>query len=112
MKKRSLAALAATTLIAVATASIALPQFAHAQASAAATTNATAPASDAPAAPQAAAPAADQPAPPPMPAATETVNNPYGLGALWKNGDFVARFVLILLVIMSMGSWYIMITKF
>ncbi|MBE0629637.1 MAG: MotA/TolQ/ExbB proton channel family protein, partial [Burkholderia vietnamiensis] len=31
---------------------------------------------------------------------------------LWKNGDFVARFVLILLVIMSMGSWYIMITKF
>jgi biopolymer transport protein ExbB len=43
---------------------------------------------------------------------SETVNNPYGLGALWKNGDFVARFVLILLVLMSMGSWYIMITKF
>lgn len=38
--------------------------------------------------------------------------NPYGLGALWKGGDFVARFVLVLLVIMSMGSWYIMITKF
>jgi biopolymer transport protein ExbB len=38
--------------------------------------------------------------------------NPYGLGALWKNGDFVARFVLALLVVMSMGSWYIMITKF
>ena len=50
--------------------------------------------------------------PPPAPATSETVNNPYGLGALWKNGDFVARFVLILLVIMSMGSWYIMITKF
>jgi biopolymer transport protein ExbB len=91
------------------------PRLAHAQASAATT---EAPAA---AAPQTAAPSptgtssgasADQPAPPPAPAATETVNNPYGLGALWKNGDFVARFVLILLVIMSMGSWYIMITKF
>ncbi|WP_176041041.1 MotA/TolQ/ExbB proton channel family protein [Burkholderia stabilis] len=38
--------------------------------------------------------------------------NPYGLGALWANGDFVARFVLLVLVVMSMGSWYIMITKF
>lgn len=111
MKKHSLAALAATTLIAVATASVALPQAAYAQASDAAATAATAAASSQSAAPQA-APAGDQPAPPPMPAATETVNNPYGLGALWKNGDFVARFVLILLVIMSMGSWYIMITKF
>ncbi len=111
MKKRSLAALATTTLIAVATATTVLPQFAYAQASDTAATTATAAAS-ATAAPQAATPAADQPAPPPAPAATETVNNPYGLGALWKNGDFVARFVLILLVVMSMGSWYIMITKF
>ncbi|WP_206957697.1 MotA/TolQ/ExbB proton channel family protein [Trinickia acidisoli] len=114
MKKHSLAALATTTVIALATASIALPQFAYAQASdtaATATTTATAAAS-ATAAPQAAAPAADQPVPPPAPAATETVTNPYGLGALWKNGDFVARFVLILLAVMSMGSWYIMITKF
>ncbi|RKP47089.1 MotA/TolQ/ExbB proton channel family protein [Pararobbsia silviterrae] len=38
--------------------------------------------------------------------------NPYGLGALWANGDFVARFVLFLLALMSIGSWYIMITKF
>ncbi|PQV46672.1 MotA/TolQ/ExbB proton channel family protein [Paraburkholderia sp. BL21I4N1] len=45
-------------------------------------------------------------------ASVAEVTNPYGLGALWANGDFVARFVLILLVIMSMGSWYIMITKF
>ncbi|MGN6649208.1 MotA/TolQ/ExbB proton channel family protein [Trinickia sp.] len=113
MKKRTLAALATTTLLAVATATTALPQFAYAQASDTAATTATAAASaTTTAAPQAATPAADQPAPPPAPAATETVDNPYGLGALWKNGDFVARFVLILLVIMSMGSWYIMITKF
>ena len=41
----------------------------------------------------------------------ETVDNPYGLDALWKGGDIVARGTLVLLVIMSMGSWYIMITK-
>ena len=41
----------------------------------------------------------------------ETVSNPYGLDALWKGGDFVARGTLIILVIMSMGSWYILITK-
>ena len=39
------------------------------------------------------------------------VDNPYGLGALWAQGDFVARGTLIVLVIMSMGSWYILITK-
>jgi biopolymer transport protein ExbB len=37
--------------------------------------------------------------------------NPYGLGALWQAGDFVARGTLIILVIMSMGSWYILVTK-
>ena len=41
----------------------------------------------------------------------EAVNNPYGLDALWKGGDFVARGTLIILLIMSMGTWYIMITK-
>jgi biopolymer transport protein ExbB len=108
MKKRSLAALTASILIAVATVNTLVVTQAHAQAS-----DATAAASAAPAAaaPQTAAPA-DQAVPPPQPANTETVSNPYGLGALWANGDFVARFVLILLVIMSMGSWYIMITKF
>lgn len=43
--------------------------------------------------------------------ATEIVDNPYGLEALWKGGDFVARGTLLILVIMSMGSWYIIITK-
>ncbi|MGU7784833.1 MotA/TolQ/ExbB proton channel family protein [Burkholderia sp. PU8-34] len=107
MTKRSLAALAASMLMSVvAVDGFVAPQPAHAQASAStvaagASTQAAAP-----------APAAAEPAPPPAPATTEAVENPYGLGALWKNGDFVARFVLILLVIMSMGSWYIMITKF
>jgi biopolymer transport protein ExbB len=109
MKKRSIAALTASMLIAVATVgTAAAPQMAYAQASDTSAAAASAPA----AAPQMAAPAADQPAPPPAPAASEEVANPYGLSALWKNGDFVARFVLCLLVAMSMGSWYIMITKF
>ncbi|WP_233890136.1 MotA/TolQ/ExbB proton channel family protein [Paraburkholderia flagellata] len=111
MKKRSYAALAASMLIAVATVdTFVAPQLANAQASATtAVASATATAADAAPSPAA---SADQPAPPPAPATSQTVTNPYGLGALWKNGDFVARFVLLLLVVMSMGSWYIMITKF
>ena len=41
----------------------------------------------------------------------EVIENPYGLEALWKGGDFVARGTLIILIIMSMGSWYIMFVK-
>ena len=39
------------------------------------------------------------------------IENPYGLEALWKQGDFVSKGTLIILVIMSMGSWYIMFVK-
>jgi biopolymer transport protein ExbB len=61
-----------------------------------------------------AAPAATAPAVAaavPGAATKEAVDNPYGLDALWKGGDFVARGTLIILIVMSMGSWYIMITK-
>jgi len=64
---------------------------------------------DASAAP-AATPAAPAPAATPM-VTKETIDNPYGLEALWKQGDFVARGTLIIMVIMSMGSWYIIFTK-
>ncbi|MBM4196483.1 MAG: MotA/TolQ/ExbB proton channel family protein [Gammaproteobacteria bacterium] len=37
--------------------------------------------------------------------------NPYGLGALWSQGDIVSKSTLIILVIMSLASWYIMLTK-
>jgi biopolymer transport protein ExbB len=43
--------------------------------------------------------------------ATTTVSNPYGLQALWLGGDIIARSVLILLLIMSLASWYVMLTK-
>jgi biopolymer transport protein ExbB len=43
---------------------------------------------------------------------TEAVDNPYGLAALWKTGDAVSHTVLVILALMSLGTWYIMITKF
>jgi len=43
--------------------------------------------------------------------ATTTVSNPYGLAALWSGGDIIARAVLVLLLIMSLASWYVMLTK-
>jgi len=66
-----------------------------------------APAADATAAPAAATPPAPAPAAAPAPTA-----NPYGLGALWGGGDFVAKTVIILLAIMSVGTWYISFMKY
>jgi len=43
--------------------------------------------------------------------AKETVDNPYGLSAMWAQGDFVAKSTLIIMIIMSVGSWYIIFTK-
>jgi biopolymer transport protein ExbB len=40
-----------------------------------------------------------------------TVDNPYGIGALWAQGDFVAKGVMVLLVLMSAYSWFIIFTK-
>ena len=88
---KSMAALLATVVLA-----FSLPTTAFAQA-------ASEPAS---------APAAAAPAPAPAgghsAVTEEAIDNPYGLKALWTQGDFVARGTLI---IMSMGSWYVMITK-
>jgi biopolymer transport protein ExbB len=39
------------------------------------------------------------------------VDNPYGIGALWAGSDFVAKGTLIILLIMSGGSWLIIFTK-
>ncbi|HEX6704277.1 MAG TPA: MotA/TolQ/ExbB proton channel family protein, partial [Albitalea sp.] len=71
----------------------------------------TASAPAATAASDAAAPAPAAPAPLAASTTKETIDNPYGLSALWAQGDFVAKGTLIILVIMSMGSWYILITK-
>ncbi|MCX8518458.1 MAG: MotA/TolQ/ExbB proton channel family protein [Rhodoferax sp.] len=39
------------------------------------------------------------------------LSNPYGLEALWAGSDSIARSVLVLLAVMSMGSWYYLVTK-
>ena len=86
---------------------LATTDSAHAQA----TPPASAPAQ---AAPDAAKPATPTPPPGAGQGPTtekEVVANPYGLEALWSQGDFVSRGTLIILVIMSMGSWYIMFVK-
>jgi len=44
-------------------------------------------------------------------AAETSTDNPYGLGALWAQGDAVAKGTLLILVLMSMGSWYVIFTK-
>lgn len=44
-------------------------------------------------------------------AQTAEVENPYGLGALWQQGDFIAKGTLIIMVIMSAFTWYILVTK-
>ena len=71
----------------------------------------------APAAPDAAAPAA--PAPDAAPAAGSAAakvnaadqSTPYGLQHMWENGGWISRSILITLVIMSAGTWYIFFTK-
>jgi biopolymer transport protein ExbB len=39
------------------------------------------------------------------------VDNPYGVEALWRGSDFVAKGTLVILLIMSFGSWLIILTK-
>ena len=40
-----------------------------------------------------------------------TVANPYGLQSVWNGGDAVARVTLLLLVGMSLLSWYLILAK-
>jgi len=44
-------------------------------------------------------------------AAAAATASPYGLVPLWVNGTIVTRSTLVVLVLMSLGSWFIMLTK-
>lgn len=116
-KNTRLSAVLAAVLFSVTAASalVSAPAFADAPASASAAAAAPAPAASAPAdaaaAPAPAADAAAAPAAAAVPAgAKEEVENPFGITAVWAGG-FVPRATLIILSLMSMGSWYIIITK-
>jgi len=98
---RSRAAKSLATLLAGFVLALSTPMLAFAQAP-----------SEPAAAPAAMAPAPAPAAAPTAPAVTEeAVDNPYGLKALWTQGDTVAHTTLIILVIMSMASWYVIIVK-
>jgi biopolymer transport protein ExbB len=43
--------------------------------------------------------------------ALTSVNNPYGLAGMWNTGDIVTRAVIILLLILSLVSWYTILIK-
>lgn len=113
LKMNRMANLAAALLLALPLAATPLAAFAQAQTT---PPPASAP-SDGASAPPTAAPAAPATAPvvPAAPGASKTttdvIENPYGLEALWKGGDLVARITLGILVLMSAGSWYIIVTK-
>jgi biopolymer transport protein ExbB len=107
------------TFATAATLSLSAPVFAqNAPAPAGTTPSATAPATTAPAAaPEVKSDAAkaDMPktegaagvkAPAPV-----TEENPYGLKAVWSQGEPVQKITLAILLIMSLGTWYIIITK-
>jgi biopolymer transport protein ExbB len=44
-------------------------------------------------------------------AAPESAENPYGLKAIVDHGDLVSKGVLGLLMVMSLGTWYVLISK-
>jgi biopolymer transport protein ExbB len=98
-KNTRLSAVLAAVLLSLsaATALVSAPAFAADEPAAAAS------------APAASAPAADA-APAAKAGEKEEVKNPYGFEAVWDAG-FVSRGTLIILTLMSMGSWYIIVTK-
>ena len=105
-KNTRLSAVLAAVLFSLtaAAALVSAPAFADAPKAAAETAApaATAPVTDA---------AAAAPADAAVPAGTkEEVENPFGPMAVW-NGGFVPRATILILSLMSMGSWYIIITK-
>ncbi len=111
MISKQLAVAAAILFLVGATAG---PVFAQATSQPAPTTAAAPATAGAPA--TAAAPSAPAATSTPAPAvnlpATGTKESPYGLLALWRNGDIVLRGVLIMLGVMSIGTWYIFFIKY
>jgi biopolymer transport protein ExbB len=102
--------------LAVAAAGFSMPSMAQSAKPAEATAAVKGP--EASPAPAVEAAPAEQPAPAAAPVpevapevAKVTVDNPYGLEAMWRTGDMVSKGTLVLLVLMSIGSWYIGVLK-
>lgn len=116
-KSTRLSAFFAAVVVSVSAAAfLSLPHAAMAQ-SAPAEASAAVPA----AAPAAPAAEASTPAEAPAPAAAsapagevskEEIKNPFGPEHAWEKADFVGKSTFIILTLMSLGSWFIIITKF
>lgn len=57
------------------------------------------------------APLEDAPPPPEGLEVNQEVENPYGMKAAWRQGDWVTRGTFILLLLMSAATWYILFVK-
>jgi biopolymer transport protein ExbB len=100
----------AAAIVAMTSLSAVAPVYAQAAAPAAPAADAAAP----PAPDAAAAPAPDAAAAPaPAPAAGPPQDAPaqYSLGHIWTEGSWISKAILIVLAIMSAGTWYIFFTK-
>ena len=100
----------AAAIVAMTSLSAVAPALAQAAAPAAPAADAAAPpaapAADAAPAPAAAPAAADKPAAAPAEAPAQ-----YSLGHIWTEGTWISKAILIVLAIMSAGTWYIFFTK-
>lgn len=45
------------------------------------------------------------------PPQVESTENPYGLSALWNGSDAVAKGTLLILLLFSIGTWYVIVSK-
>jgi biopolymer transport protein ExbB len=95
----------AAAIVAMTSLSAVAPALAQAAAPAAPAADAAAPAA-APAAPAAAPAASDKPA-----AATQDAPAQYSLGHIWQEGSWISKAILVVLAVMSAGTWYIFFTK-
>lgn len=43
--------------------------------------------------------------------AAGTTDNPYGIGSLWTQSDFLGKALFVILIVMSLYSWYVIFTK-
>jgi len=99
----------AAAIVAMTSLSAVAPALAQAAAPAAPAADAAAPAAapaTAPAADAAAPAAADKPS-----AAVQEAPAQYSLAHIWSDGSWISRSILIVLAIMSAGTWYIFFTK-
>jgi len=94
----------AAAIVAMTSLSAVAPVYAQAAPAAPAADQAAAPAADAAAPAAAPAPAAAAPSDAPVP-------NQYSLGHIWTEGSWISKAILIVLAIMSAGTWYIFFTK-